>query len=205
MPRVINVMMGTSGFAKLRARTTRDLVGDVLEVGFGSGLNVPHYPDTVSKVYAVDPSEVGRRLAKKRVAASPIAIESVGLDGEHLPLDDHSMDSVLSTWTLCTIPHPTLALGEIARVLKPGGRLHFIEHGHAPDERVQRWQHRLNPVQKRIAGGCHLNRRIDELMLDAGFEFDELNTFYVVGPKSMSYMYAGQAVAPDPAAGSPSS
>lgn len=193
VPRVINLAMGTEGFAKLRARTTRDLTGEVLEVGFGSGLNVPHYPDSVSKVYAVDPSEVGRRLAARRVAASPIPIESIGLDGESLPLADNSVDSVLSTWTLCTIPRPDLALSEIARVLRPGGRLHFIEHGHAPDEKVQRWQRRLNPVQQRIAGGCNLNRRIDHLIADAGFEFVELNRFYVVGPKTMSYMYAGQA------------
>lgn len=205
VPRVINVMMGTKGFAKLRARTTRGLAGEVVEVGFGSGLNVPHYPDTVTKVYAVDPSEVGRRLAANRVAASPIPVESVGLDGESLPLGDHSVDAALSTWTLCTIPHPQAALREIARVLKPGGRLHFIEHGHAPDERVQRWQRRLNPLQKRIAGGCHLDRRIDELMVDAGFEFAELNTFYVVGPKSMSFMYAGQARVSDPPEGSTSS
>jgi ubiquinone/menaquinone biosynthesis C-methylase UbiE len=196
VPRFINVFMGTKGFSKLRRRTVGGLEGEVLEVGFGSGLNVPHYPDTVTKVYAVDPSEVGRRLAAKRVAESPIPIVSVGLDGEHLPLEDHSVDAVLTTWTLCTIPHADHALREMARVLRPGGRLHFIEHGHAPDAKVQRWQRRLNPIQQRLAGGCHLDRRIDELIAGAGFEIDELNTFYVAGPKSMSYMYAGQAVVP---------
>jgi ubiquinone/menaquinone biosynthesis C-methylase UbiE len=151
-------------------------------------------------VYAVDPSEVGRRLAADRVAASPVPIESVGLDGEHLPLPDHSVDAVLTTWTLCTIPHPEQALREMARVLRPGGHLHFIEHGHAPDEdvKVQRWQRRLNPIQRRIAGGCHLDRRIDQLIVDAGFQMDDLNTFYVAGPKSMSYMYAGHASVPSP-------
>ena len=197
VPRFINVFMGTKGFAKLRRRTVGALEGEVLEVGFGSGLNVPHYPATVTKVYAVDPSEVGRRLAAKRVASSPIPIESVGLDGEHLPLPDDCVDAALMTWTLCTIPRPGQALREIRRVLRPGGRLHFIEHGHAPDPKVQRWQRRLNPVQRRIAGGCHLDRRIDDLIADAGFEIDQLKTFYVAGPKSMSYMYAGQAVSPD--------
>ena len=196
VPRVINLFLGTKGFAKLRRRTVGELEGEVLEVGFGSGLNVPHYPDTVTKVYAVDPSEVGQRLAAKRVAASPVPIEPIGLDGEHLPLDDDSVDAVLTTWTLCTIPHADQALREMRRVLRPGGRLHFLEHGHAPDPKVQRWQRRLNPIQQRIAGGCHLDRRIDELIAGAGFEIDELHTFYVAGPKSMSYMYAGQAVAP---------
>jgi ubiquinone/menaquinone biosynthesis C-methylase UbiE len=197
VPRFINLFMGTKGFAKLRQRTVGALEGEVLEVGFGSGLNVPHYPDAVTKVYAVDPSEVGRRLAAKRIAESPVPIESVGLDGEHLPLADDSVDAALMTWTLCTIPHPDQALQEIRRVLRPGGRLHFIEHGHAPDPKVQRWQRRLNPVQRRIAGGCHLDRHIDELIADAGFEIDQLKQFYVAGPKSMSYMYAGQAVSPD--------
>jgi ubiquinone/menaquinone biosynthesis C-methylase UbiE len=196
VPRIINVVMGTKGFAKLRERTVRDLSGEVLEVGFGSGLNVPHYPDTVTKVYAVDPSEVGRRLAAKRVAESPVPIESIGLDGEHLPLPDCSVDAVLMTWTLCTIPHPDQALREIARVLRPGGRLHFIEHGHSPDANVERWQRRLNPIQQRIAGGCHLDRQIDDLIADAGFEFEHLKSFYVAGPKSMSYMYAGTAIRP---------
>jgi ubiquinone/menaquinone biosynthesis C-methylase UbiE len=199
VPRFINVFMGSKGFAKLRRRTVGALEGEVLEVGFGSGLNVPHYPDAVTKVYAVDPSEVGRRLAAKRVAESPVPIESIGLDGEHLPLADHSVDAVLTTWTLCTIPHPDQALREMARVLRPGGHLHFIEHGRAPDEKVQRWQRRLNPVQKRVAGGCHLDRHIDELISDAGFDIDELHTFYVAGPKSMSYMYAGQASVASPA------
>jgi ubiquinone/menaquinone biosynthesis C-methylase UbiE len=200
VPRIINVFMGTKGFSKLRRRTVGALEGEVLEVGFGTGLNVPHYPDTLTKVYAIDPSELGRRLASKRVAASPVPIESIGLDGEHLPLADHSVDAVLTTWTLCTIPHPDQALREMARVLRPGGRLHFIEHGHAPEEKVQRWQRRLNPIQRRLAGGCNLDRRIDDLIVDAGFELRDLHTFYVAGPKSMSYMYAGQAV---PAAGPP--
>lgn len=196
VPRVINLMMGTKGFAKLRARTVSGLTGEVLEVGFGSGLNVPHYPEAVTRVYAVDPSKVGRRLAAERVGASPIPIEYVGLDGEHLPLADASVDHVLTTWTLCTIPNVDLALTEMIRVLRPGGRLHFIEHGHSPDAKVERWQRRLDPVQQRFAGGCHLDRRIDELISSSGFEFEQLKTFYVAGPKSMSYMYAGTAVRP---------
>jgi ubiquinone/menaquinone biosynthesis C-methylase UbiE len=193
VPRALDVLMGTKGFDELRRRAVAGLHGEVLEVGFGSGLNLPHYPAAVTKVYAVDPSEVGRRLAAGRIAASPVEVVSVGLDGEAVPLPDHHVDTALSTFTLCTIPHPERALREIARVLRPGGTFHFLEHGHAPDEKVQRWQRRMNPVQQRIAGGCHLDRRIDELVRAAGFDLDELHTFYVAGPKSMSYLYAGIA------------
>ncbi|MFP3906542.1 MAG: class I SAM-dependent methyltransferase [Acidimicrobiales bacterium] len=196
LPRVIDKVMGTKGFAKLRARAARALSGEILEVGFGSGLNVPHYPPAVTKVYAVDPSEVGRRLAETRVADATVPIEFVGLDGEHLPLEDASVDEVFTTWTLCTIPHVELALAEMIRVLRPGGRFHFLEHGHSPDPKVARWQARLDPIQQRIGGGCHLTRPIDALVEDAGFEIEHLANFYIAGPKSMSYSYAGRAVRP---------
>jgi ubiquinone/menaquinone biosynthesis C-methylase UbiE len=193
VPRVIDVMLGTKAVGKLRQEVASALSGEVLEVGFGSGLNVPFYPPAVTRVQAVDPAMVGRKLAAKRIAASRVPIEFVGLDGEHLPVESSSIDHVLITWTMCTIPDIETALTEMRRVLRPGGQMHFIEHGLAPDANVVKWQHRLNPLEKRLAGGCNLNRPIDTLIRGAGFRFDELNTFYGKGPKSFSYFYEGVA------------
>ncbi len=165
----------------------------MLEVGFGSGRNVPHYPTQVVRVRAVDPATLGRKLAAERVAASPVPVEYVGLDGEELPLGDASVDHVLTTWTLCTIPHVDRALAEMRRVLRPGGSLHFVEHGRAPDPTVARRQDRLTPVQRRIFGGCHLNRPIDHLIESAGLRLDPLDNYYVRGPKPFAYMFEGVA------------
>jgi ubiquinone/menaquinone biosynthesis C-methylase UbiE len=170
------------------------LEGEVLEVGFGSGRNVPHYPAGVQRVRAVDPAVVGQRLARKRVAASPVPVEYVGLDGQDLPLDNDSVDHVLTTWTLCTIPDVSRALGEIRRVLRPGGGLHFLEHGRSPDEKVARWQDRLTPLQRRIGGGCHLNRPVVRLITDAGLRVTALDNYHVKGPRTFSTMYEGVAV-----------
>ncbi len=194
VPRAINVLLGSSGFGEMRARSAAGLSGEVLEVGFGSGLNLPHYPPEVTKVLAVDPSGVARGLAADRVAAAPFPVEFVGLDGEHLPLPDDSVDGIFITWTLCTIPDPVLALSEMARVLRPDGAMHFLEHGRSPDPAVARRQERLTPIQRRVAGGCHLDRHIDRLISASGFRIESLATFSIVGPKTMSYMYAGQAV-----------
>lgn len=193
LPRVVNVVCGTGEIARLRARVAAGLAGEVVEVGFGSGLNVPHYPPEVERVYAVDPSVTGRRLAAKRVAASPVPVEYVGFDGQDLPLKARSVDGALSTFTLCTIPDIDRALGEIHRVLRPGGTFHFLEHGLSPDARVATWQHRLTPVQRRVAGGCHLDRPIDRLLADAGFEVDEVRNYHLKGPKTFGYMYEGVA------------
>lgn len=191
LPHVIDVVLSGKQFARMRERVTTRLEGDVLEVGFGSGRNVPYYGPSVRRVLAVDPAVTGRKIAAKRVAASATPIEYVGLDGEKLPLDDSSIDSVLTTWTLCTIPDVHRALGEMHRVLRPGGTLHFLEHGRSPDPAVVRWQDRLTPMQRRVAGGCHLNRSIDTLVTDAGFGLDELSTYYVKGPKFFGFMYEG--------------
>lgn len=193
LPRIIDVVLSNREFDTIRQRVAARIVGDVLEVGFGSGLNVPFYPEGVRRVAAVDPAVVGRKLAAKRVAGCTIPVEYVGLDGESLPLDDESVDHVLSTWTMCTIPGVEQALMEVRRVLKPGGQVHFAEHGRSPDPKIARRQDRLNPVQRRLAGGCNLNRPIDRLMGDAGFEITRLETYYVKGPKSMGYMYEGVA------------
>jgi ubiquinone/menaquinone biosynthesis C-methylase UbiE len=195
LPRIIDVVLRRPEFAEMRERVAGDLSGDVLEVGFGSGLNVPHYPPAVTRVLAVDPATLGRKLAAERVAVSGVSIQYVGLDGERLPLEDGSVDHALTTWTLCTIPHVDRALAEIRRVLRPGGALHFLEHGRSPDARVARWQDRLTPLNRRLAGGCHLNRPIDDLIAASGLQVTKLDNYYVRGPKVPGYMYEGVATA----------
>ncbi len=153
LPRIINVACGMKTADPLRSRVCEGLHGQVVELGFGSGLNVPFYPAAVTMVAAIEPADLGWKLASKRLAATNIPVERSGLDGQSLPLPDDSCDTALSTWTLCTIPDVDVALREVRRVLKPGGTFHFVEHGLAPDENVQRWQHRLEPVQKRLFGG----------------------------------------------------
>jgi ubiquinone/menaquinone biosynthesis C-methylase UbiE len=196
LPRIVDVVLRTRDFDEIRARVCAGLRGDVVEIGFGSGLNVPHYPEGVTGVWAVEPSSVARRLAERRVAASPVPVRFAGLDGERLDLPDARFDCALSTMTLCTIPDVGAALRELRRVLVPGGRFHFAEHGHSPEPKVARRQRRFEPVQKRLAGGCHLTRDVPALVVDAGFDIAELDTFYMKGPKPWGYMFVGQARRP---------
>ena len=193
LPRVTDVLLAGNEFSRVRARVAAGLNDEVLEVGFGSGLNVPHYPSDVRRVRAVDPATIGRQLAAKRVAASGVPVEYIGLDGQVLPVDTASVDHVLITWTMCTIPDVTSALGEIHRVLRPGGELHFAEHGRSPDAKVAQWQDRLNPLQRRIFGGCHLNRPIDQIVEQAGFTLTHIENYYMKGPKPTGYMFEGLA------------
>lgn len=193
LPRFLNVDLGRQEYSRIRSRVASGLDGQVLEVGFGSGLNVPHYPAAVARVQAVDPATVGRKLAAKRVAASPVPVEYIGLDGQKLPVEEDSIDHVLTTWTLCSIPDVQAALAEMRRVLRPGGDLHFVEHGRSPDPRVARWQARLTPLQKRFFGGCHLNRPIDQLLTQAGFTLTRLDTYYLSGSKAVGYTFEGVA------------
>lgn len=181
LPRIINVACGMAVTEPLRRRACAGLSGNVVEIGFGSGLNVPFYPAAVAGVAAVEPSDLGWKLAAKRVDAARVPVLRSGLDGQSLPFADGSFDAALTTWTLCTIPDVAAALREVRRVLKPGGTLHFVEHGLAPDESVVRWQRRLEPVQKRLFGGCHLTRPVVDSVERAGFVVRELDVFYEEG------------------------
>ena len=193
LPRLIDVIMRTNDLGDLRARVASNLTGDVLEIGFGSGLNVPFYPAGLTRVWALDPATVGRKLAAPRVAASRVPVEYIGLDAQRIPLPDGSVDSVLTTWTLCTIPDVAQALAEVRRVLRPGGTLSFVEHGRSPDLKVARDQRRLEPLQSVVFGGCKLTRSIDELITASGLELTGLKQYYQPGLRATSYTYEGQA------------
>ena len=195
LPRIMNVVMNSQEDRKIRARVCAGLTGEVVEIGFGTGHNLPYLPSGVKRLRAVEPSQLAVRLAGPRIAASPVAVEVAGLDGQRLPLADDSADSLLCTWSLCTIPDPVAAVAEMRRVLRPGGILHFAEHGLAPDESVRKWQQRLNGVQQRVAGGCHLSRDIPAIIESAGMTITRLDTYYGKGqPKPYAAMYEGVAV-----------
>lgn len=192
-PRVVDRVLRTPEVNARRALVCGGLHGRVLEIGFGSGLNLRHYPAGVTEILIVEPSAVALRLAQPRLATVDAPITQVGVDGASLELPDESVDCVLSTYTLCTIPEVTDALEEVHRVLKPNGVLHFLEHGRAPTESVRRWQRRLHPAHCRIAGGCNIERPIDDLISAAGLVIDELETGYGDGPRPLSYLYRGRA------------
>jgi ubiquinone/menaquinone biosynthesis C-methylase UbiE len=194
LPRLINVALSNKHVNAERAKALVGVRGDVLEIGFGSGLNLPYYTRDVTRVVGLDPSEVGWKLARKRIEASPLRVEHLLLGSEKIPTGDATFDSVVSTFTLCTIPDVAQALREVKRVLKPDGRFFFVEHGRSSDARVRRWQDRWDPMQGRLFGGCHVNRKIDELVADAGLRIEHLETFYSRGPRIFSFFYRGVAI-----------
>ncbi|MEN3975560.1 class I SAM-dependent methyltransferase [Emcibacter sp. SYSU 3D8] len=193
LPKLLNCCMSMGVIAEERARLVPRAHGKVLEIGIGSGLNLPHYGPGVESVTGVDPSvELGEMAARQAsLVAFPVHFEQIS--GESLPFGDASFDCAVITWTLCTIPDPSAALREVRRVLKPGAELFFVEHGHAPDPGVVVWQNRLNKVWPAIAGGCNLNRKMDQIITAAGFRIDELEASYRPGLRPMTYFYMGVA------------
>lgn len=195
VPRFINCACGTKPIMKQREKVVPIAEGTVLEIGIGTGLNLPYYdPAKVERLIGLDPSEESWRLAGERASQLPFSVEFVGLPGEEIPLDANSVDTVLVTYALCTIPDPVAALQGMARVLRPGGKLIFCEHGEAPDAGVRRWQSRINPLWRRIAGGCNLNRPIPRLLGEGGFAVAAMEQMYLPGtPKIAGYNYWGSA------------
>ena len=194
VPRLVDKGLDIPQVRQLRDQVCSSLAGEVMEIGFGSGLNAAHYPPEVEEVCAVEPSDVGWRLAEQRLRSAGVPVQRSGLDGQALPFPAATFDTALSTFTLCTIPDVAAALREVRRVLRPGGTLHLVEHGRAPDEEVVRWQTRLEPIQKRIAGGCHLSRPVDELLTAAGFDVLRLDRSYLPKePRVFGALYEGVA------------
>ena len=195
LPHMINLACGTKPILKQRQKVVPQAEGRILEIGMGSGINIPYYnPDKVEKVWGLEPSEGMREKARERVAAAPFELEWLGLPGEEIPLDDNSADSIVLTYTLCTIPDWRAAVNQMRRVLKPGGKLLFSEHGRAPDEAVRKWQNRINPLWMKMAGGCHLNRDIPKLLREGGFKLRDMESLYVPStPKVAGFTYWGYA------------
>ena len=194
LPSVVHFACGLKPNMRQREKVVPHARGRVLEVGIGSGLNLRFYDSTkVSKVWGLDPAPEMTRLAERAVRSLPFEVVFIGLPGDEIPLEDNSIDTVLVTYTLCTIPEPTPALRQMSRVLRPGGELIFCEHGAAPDASVRRWQDRLNPIWKRLGGGCNLNRPIPALIEAGGFRINDLDTMYIPGWRPASFNYWGTA------------
>ena len=193
LPHLINLAMRNRQLVPYRERVIGAAEGRVLEIGIGSGRNLPFYGSQVREVVGIEPSARLREMAEQAEHKSSTNISLVRASAENIPLDDKSFDTVVTTWTLCSIPDAHRALGEMRRVLKPSGQLLFVEHGLAPDIAVRKWQDRLTPIWKRIGGGCHLNRPITTVIASSGFRIDQIDTGYMPGPKPMTYMYQGRA------------
>jgi ubiquinone/menaquinone biosynthesis C-methylase UbiE len=194
LPRLLNLMMGDKSTTEERKKALAGVTGTVLEVGFGCGHNLPWYPQGVRRLVAIDPSRESAKLARERVAEARFPVEYLPIGAEEIAAPDHSFDSVVSTFTMCTIPNPVAALEQMRRVLKPDGKLFIVEHGLTEDPSIQRWQHRLNKVHNVVCGGCNTNRDIRRLVAEAGFEFDEVHQYYMDGaPKFVGFVTRGVA------------
>ena len=194
LPWLIDLCMRNKEARRYRERMIPQAAGRVLEVGVGSGLNLPYYGAGVDHLIALEPSPELRKMAGRRTRGARFTVEFLDRSAEEIPLERASVDTVVTTWTLCSIPDAVQALQEMKRVLKPGGVLLFVEHGLAPEPGVQAWQHRLNPLWNRIGGGCNLDRKIDALIAGSGFRLAELHTEYINGLKPLSFTYSGRAV-----------
>jgi ubiquinone/menaquinone biosynthesis C-methylase UbiE len=194
LPGLINFAMTREEATRLRLEHVPAACGSVLEVGIGSGLNIPFYTSAVTHLYGVDPSAELLAMAQERAVAASFRVELFNRHADDLPLADASIDTVVATWSLCSIADVAATLAEMHRVLKPGAALIFVEHGLSPDADVRAWQNRLTPFWRPLAGGCHLNRKIDDLVRDAGFTIADLRTGYVRGPRALTFMYEGAAV-----------
>ena len=193
LPRLLHFAMRQPPLLPFRERVIGGARGRVLEIAIGSGLNLPLYGPAVDTVIGLEPSPELLRMARDRAATARVPVELLEASAEAVPLDTASIDTVVMTWTLCTIPDPHSALAELRRVLKPGGALLFVEHGRAPELGVARWQDRLDPLWRRIAGGCHLNREIDTLIAGSGFRIDALANARLPGPRTHTFLYEGRA------------
>jgi ubiquinone/menaquinone biosynthesis C-methylase UbiE len=193
LPRLVHLAMRQKQLMPFRRQVIDAAEGRVLEIGIGSGLNLPLYGSTVRAVFGLDPSPELLRMARTRSATTSVPIEFIEASAETIPLDSGSMDTVVTTWTLCSIPNAPRALAEMRRVLRPGGGLLFVEHGRAPEPGVARWQDWLDPLWSRLAGGCHLNRKIDGLISGSGFRIDSLEHARLPGPRTHSFLYQGRA------------
>jgi ubiquinone/menaquinone biosynthesis C-methylase UbiE len=193
LPRLIDAVMRQERLTEYRRRVLSEAEGRVLEIGVGSGLNFPFYASTTPQAIGLDPSPRLLSMADRARSGARCRVELLEGSAEAIPLEDRSVDTVVTTWTLCSVPNVARALAEIRRVLSPSGRLLFVEHGRSPDASVRQWQDRLTPFWRRVAGGCHLNRPVSELIEDAGFRIERLQTGYMKGPRPMTFMYEGRA------------
>ncbi len=193
VPRLVHLAMRNETLVPFRKRVTGAAEGRVLEVGIGSGVNLPLYGPSVRSVIGLEPSPELLEMARHRATAAPVRIELLQASAEAIPVDDASIDTVVTTWTLCSIADAPRALAELRRVLKPSGALLFVEHGRAPEPAVARWQDRLDPLWRRLAGGCHLNRKIDDLISGGGFRIDVLAHARLPGPRTHTFLYEGRA------------
>lgn len=193
LPRLCDLAMRNNQLVPYRERVIGAAEGRVLEVGIGSGMNLPYYRPPVREVLALEPAPRLVSMARSASHATGMLVNFIEASAEAIPLDKHSVDTVVTTWTLCSIPQGATALAEMRRVLRPGGKLLFVEHGLAPDESVRWWQDRLTPPWRCISGGCHLNRPIRSMIEGAGFRMDRVETGYMPGPKPMTFMYEGSA------------
>jgi ubiquinone/menaquinone biosynthesis C-methylase UbiE len=193
VPQLINLAMRNKFAARCRSEMVPQASGEVLEVGIGSGLNLPFYSRDVTRVRGVDPSQKLLQMAQEKASSVMFRVELLNASAEAIPVENQAVDTVVTTWSLCSIPNPGAALSEMLRVLKPGGALLFVEHGRSPDANVRAWQDRINRPWRAFTGGCNLNREVDRLISAAGFRILQLKTTYLPGPRPLTFTYSGSA------------